>query len=111
MLSANGAFVELAQLGAEEQARGQSLDRWLGRSGVDLSVLMSNLRQRGAVRLFATTLRGEFGAAAEVEISATVVPHGEPPSWASRSATSAAGWRPTPARRRRSRHGARRSAG
>lgn len=77
VLSANGAFVELAQLGAEDQARGQSLDRWLGRSGVDLSVLISNLRQRGAVRLFGTTLRGEFGASTDVEISATVVPHGE----------------------------------
>jgi transcriptional regulator PpsR len=77
VLSANSAFVELAQLSAEAQVRGQSLDRWLGRSGVDLSVLISNLRQRGAVRLFGTTLRGEFGAATEVEISATVVPHGE----------------------------------
>jgi transcriptional regulator PpsR len=77
VLSANGAFVELAQLGAADQARGQSLDRWLGRSGVDLSVLVSNLRQRGAVRLFGTTLRGEVGGSTEVEISAAVVPHGE----------------------------------
>lgn len=77
VLSANSAFVELAQLTAEAQVRGQSLDRWLGRTGVDLSVLISNLRQRGAVRLFGTTLRGEYGAATEVEISATVVPHGE----------------------------------
>ncbi len=77
VLSANDAFVELAQLGAEEQARGHALDRWLGRSGVDLGVLISNLRQRGAVRLFATTLRGEYGAQTEVEISANVVPHGE----------------------------------
>jgi transcriptional regulator PpsR len=77
VLSANDAFVELAQLGAEEQARGHALDRWLGRSGVDLGVLISNLRQRGAVRLFATTLRGEYGALTEVEISANVVPHGQ----------------------------------
>jgi len=77
VLSANSAFVELAQLGAEEQARGQSLDRWLGRSGVDLSVLISNLRQRGAVRLFGTTLQGEYGASTDVEISATVVPDGD----------------------------------
>jgi transcriptional regulator PpsR len=77
VLSANGAFVELVQLGAEDQVRGQSLDRWLGRSGVDLSVLVSNLRQRGAVRLFRTQVQGEYGAASEVEISAAVVPHGE----------------------------------
>jgi transcriptional regulator PpsR len=79
VLSANVAFIELAQLTTEEQVRGESLDRWLGRTGVDLSVLISNLRQRGAVRLFATTLRGEYGAVTDVEISATMVPHGERP--------------------------------
>lgn len=73
VLAANGAFLELAQLGAEGQVRGESLDRWLGRSGVDLSVLLSNLRQRGVVRLFATRLRGELGSTAEVEIAAVQV--------------------------------------
>lgn len=77
VLSANAAFVELVQLATEEQVRGESLDRWLGRTGVDLGVLISNLRQRGSVRLFATTLRGAYGATTEVEISATLVPHGK----------------------------------
>jgi len=79
VMSANMAFIELAQLTTEEQVRGETLDRWLGRTGVDLSVLISNLRQRGAVRLFATTLRGEYGAVTEVEISAAMVPHGDHP--------------------------------
>jgi transcriptional regulator PpsR len=79
VISANMAFIELAQLTTEEQVRGETLDRWLGRTGVDLSVLISNLRQRGAVRLFATTLRGEYGAVTDVEISATMVPHGDHP--------------------------------
>jgi transcriptional regulator PpsR len=79
VMSANMAFIELAQLTTEDQVRGETLDRWLGRTGVDLSVLISNLRQRGAVRLFATTLRGEYGAVTEVEISAAMVPHGEHP--------------------------------
>ena len=79
IISANMSFIELAQLTTEEQVRGESLDRWLGRTGVDLSVLISNLRQRGAVRLFATTLRGEYGALSDVEISATMVPHGDRP--------------------------------
>jgi transcriptional regulator PpsR len=77
VISANAAFVDLVQLATEEQVRGESLDRWLGRTGVDLSVLISNLRQRGAVRLFATTLRGAYGGSTEVEISATLVPHGK----------------------------------
>jgi transcriptional regulator PpsR len=79
IMAANPAFLDLAQLGAEEQALGESLGRWLGRPGVDLSVLIANLRQHESVRLFATTLNGEYGTTAEVEISAVSVPHGEPP--------------------------------
>jgi transcriptional regulator PpsR len=79
VLGANAAFVELAQLVTAEQARGESLERWLGRPGVDLAVLIANLRQHGSVRLFATTLCGEHGATAEVEISAVSVPTGEQP--------------------------------
>lgn len=79
VLSANTAFLELAQISHEEQARGESLDRWLGRTGVDLSVLLSNLRQRGSVRLFATTLRGELGSTTEVEISAAQVADAKQP--------------------------------
>jgi transcriptional regulator PpsR len=75
--SANAAFLELAQLSTESQARGESLDRWLGRPGVDLSVLTANLRQYGSLRLFATTLRGEYGLVVEVEISAVSVSESE----------------------------------
>lgn len=73
IISANRSFLELAQLASEEQARGESLDRWLGRPGVDMSVLTANLKRHGSMRLFATTLRGEFGTAAEVEISGVSV--------------------------------------
>ena len=79
ILTANAAFVEMAQLSSDEQARGQPLDRWVGRAGVDLNVLIANLRQRGSVRLFATTLRGEFGDTSEVEISAVSVTNGGQP--------------------------------
>jgi transcriptional regulator PpsR len=79
IITANAAFVEMAQIATEEQARGQKLERWLGRPGVDLSVLISNLRQRGSVRLFATTMRGEYGTAADVEISAVSVMNGGKP--------------------------------
>ena len=41
-------------------------------------MLVSNLRQRGTVKLFATTLRGEFGASTEVEISAVTVTRSDP---------------------------------
>ena len=70
VLSANRAFLTLAELSTEDQARGQALDRWLGRTGVELGVLITNLRQRGTVGRFVTALRGEYGAEIEVEISA-----------------------------------------
>jgi transcriptional regulator PpsR len=73
ILAANRAFLELLQLAAEEQVRGQSLDRWLGRPGVDFDVLTTNLRQYGAVRLFPTTVLGAYGTPADVEISAVAV--------------------------------------
>ena len=79
IVMANPAFVELAQLATEEQTQGESLERWLGRPGVDLNVLITNLRQHGSVRLYATTLRGEYGTTAEVEISAVSVPNGPQP--------------------------------
>ncbi len=76
--AANAEFLTLCQVAGEEQMRGQSLERWLGRTDVDLGVLVSNLRQRGTVKLFATTLRGEFGANTEVEISAVTVTRSDP---------------------------------
>jgi transcriptional regulator PpsR len=70
----NLAFLEMAQLGNVEQSRGELLDRWLGRTGVDFSVALANLRQNGSIKLFSTVLRGEYGAVAEVEVSAVAVP-------------------------------------
>jgi hypothetical protein len=78
----------LAQLSAEDQARGQPLDRWLGRTGVELGVLIANLRQRGSVGLFTTTCAANTGRAREVEISASRCTP-EAPCWPSRCATSA----------------------
>lgn len=79
LLTANRAFLDLAQLTNEEQAKGTTVDRWLGRTGVDVDVLLGNLRQRGSVRLFATSMRGEYGLATEVEVSAVSLQGGEPP--------------------------------
>jgi transcriptional regulator PpsR len=71
IVSANRAFAGLAQLSTEEQARGEPLDRWLGRTGVEIGVLISHLREQGSVGLYTTELRGELGAASEVEVSAS----------------------------------------
>ena len=79
VLFANRSFLDLVQLATEEQVRGRSLDDWLGRPRVDLNVLAANLKQHGSVRLFSTTLRGDFGESADVEISAVAVTEGERP--------------------------------
>ncbi len=79
IIMANDAFLELAQLVKEDQVRGEPLDRWLGRGGVDLKVLVANLRQNDSARFFATTLRGEYGLNTDVEVSAVSVPDGDPP--------------------------------
>jgi transcriptional regulator PpsR len=79
VITANAAFLQLAQLPNEDQARGASLEQWLGRTGVDLEILIANLRQHGSVRLFGTTVRGELGESSEVEISATTVMNGGQP--------------------------------
>jgi transcriptional regulator PpsR len=81
ILMANAAFMDMAQLTADEQARGMPLDRWLGRDGVEFEVLLATLRNRGAVRLYTSTLRGALGALTEVEISAVAVLHGGEPSF------------------------------
>jgi transcriptional regulator PpsR len=72
-LGANAAFLELAQLASAEQLNGASLERWVGRTGVDLRVLLNSLRQNQVVRLFATIVRGEYGSTSDVEISAVAV--------------------------------------
>lgn len=76
VLTANRAFLDLAQLATQEQARGQSIGKWIGRPGADLDVLLATLREHGVVRLFSTTVRGEYGTTAEVELSAVAAPNG-----------------------------------
>ncbi|MEM6973069.1 MAG: transcriptional regulator PpsR [Pseudomonadota bacterium] len=71
IISCNAAFLEMVEIPTAEQVRGDTLDRWLGRPGVDMRVLLANLREHGQVRLFSTVLRGDYGSETEVEISAT----------------------------------------
>lgn len=70
ILRANQAFLDLLQIVNRNQVEGQRIGRWLGRPGADLAVLLANVSQHGLIRLFATTLQGELGTEAEVEISA-----------------------------------------
>lgn len=73
IVSANPAFLDLAELATEEQAVEQPIDRWLGRAGVDVNVLIANLRDHGALRQFSTILNGEYGSEEEVEVAAVAI--------------------------------------
>lgn len=70
ILHANPAFLTLTQLGSEAAVLGEPLERWLGRPGAGLTVLLANVLRMGAVRLFPTVLRGELGAVVQTEVSA-----------------------------------------
>lgn len=73
ILEANNAFVELCQLASADLARGAHLERWLGRPGIDYSLIATNLRDYGSLRDFATLIRGELGAREEVDVTAVYV--------------------------------------
>lgn len=73
VLEVNKSFLEMAEIATAEQARGEPLDRWLGHKGVDVNLIVSNLRDHGSIRDFATIVRGEFGGSEEVEVTAVAV--------------------------------------
>jgi transcriptional regulator PpsR len=79
ILMANAAFLESAQLGTEEQARGETIDRWLGRVGVDTGLLYSTVIEQGVVRQFSTVMRGQFGTVEDVEVSGFAAKDADPP--------------------------------
>jgi transcriptional regulator PpsR len=81
VLEANRAFLDLTQQSTKQQALGQPLERWLGRPGIDLPLLMVTLTEHGVVRNFSTVIRGEFGSVEEVELSAVPALNGETPSY------------------------------
>jgi len=79
ILYANDAFVDMTQAANEQALVGQSLATWLGRPGADLTVLLTNLRKRGQIRLFSTEVQGEHGHHTPVEVSGVAAMDAEEP--------------------------------
>ena len=67
---ANGAFLDLVQVGAEGAVIGENLARWVGMAGADVPSLLANIQRHRVVRLLATRVQGELGGETAVEISA-----------------------------------------
>ena len=79
ILAENAAFLDMAELARGGEVRGQSLARWLGRPGIDLALLVGEVREHGSVRNFPTIIRGSRGGEEEVEIAAVAAPDADPP--------------------------------
>lgn len=79
ILGANASFCELVQQATERQVVGQSLERWLGRPGVDLNIIVSTLREHGVLRSFSTVVRGDFGSEQGATLSAVSALDGKVP--------------------------------
>jgi transcriptional regulator PpsR len=76
VVMANPAFLDLAQLATEEQAKGRPLSDWVGRPGADAPMLLGVVRKHGIARLVTTSVRGEHGQTIEVELSAAAATEG-----------------------------------
>jgi transcriptional regulator PpsR len=73
---ANQAFLNLVQVTTEASVVGERLGRWMSQPGAAAGVLYAQLQQHGSVRLFATSMTGDLGAEADVEISASGLAEG-----------------------------------
>ena len=62
ILTANAAFLEVAEMPSVDRVVGERLGMWLGRPGIDLDLIVAQLREHGSVRNVATILRGGAGA-------------------------------------------------
>ena len=79
ILAENAAFLDMAELARGGEVRGQPLARWVGRPGIDLALLVGEVREHGSVRNFPTIMRGARGGEEEVEIAAVAAPEADPP--------------------------------
>ena len=79
VLSANEAFLDLADVTEGATLKGRSIADFLTRGSVDLNVMLENAARSGAMRAYSTRIAGEFGAERAVEISTTHVQTGVTP--------------------------------
>lgn len=76
ILAGNGAFLDLVHQPRADDVRGQQLARFIGRPGIDLALLESQLREHGSIRSFRTVVRHGAGREEDVEVSAVTSSEG-----------------------------------
>lgn len=79
ILAENTAFLDIARLASKDQARGQSLEVFLGRPEIDRNIMISSLRQHGSLKNFSTIVRNRLGEQEDVEVTAVHVADGDQP--------------------------------
>jgi len=77
VLMANAAFCDLAGQVSANQLVGWPIERWLGRSSIDVGLIMTHIRDHGSVRNFASVLRDDLGQEEPVVVSASAAPDGD----------------------------------
>lgn len=82
ILSANNAFLGLANVTHSQNVRGRPMSDFFGRGSIDLNVMIENARRNGSMRLYATKIVNEHGVERAVEISTTQLKAGTDPIFA-----------------------------
>jgi transcriptional regulator PpsR len=70
----NPAFIDLAQIASVERVRGTPIGAYIGRAGIDLDLIIAQIREHGSARNVATIIRAVDGTQEEVEVSAVAAP-------------------------------------
>jgi transcriptional regulator PpsR len=70
----NPAFIDLAQIASVERVRGTPIGAYIGRAGIDLDLIIAQIREHGSARNVATIIRAADGTQEEVEVSAVAAP-------------------------------------
>jgi transcriptional regulator PpsR len=74
VIAANTAFIDLTHMASTERVRGTPLGAYIGRAGIDLDLIVGQVREHGAARSIATIVRAADGGQEEVEVSAVSAP-------------------------------------
>ncbi len=77
IVSLNAAFLDMTQEVSAARLSGSSIADFLGRSGIDVDMIIDQLREHRVLRNLATIVRGKNGAVEDVELSAVVMPDGD----------------------------------
>jgi transcriptional regulator PpsR len=81
VLWANESFLAIAQIPLAAHVVGRSLEDFFQWSGLELDVLLANVRQHGRVPQVPGTVRGALGQSADVEVSAIAMLGNMPPGY------------------------------